>query len=205
VEPAPTSGLLPRSLPCFFSASFACATCLSVWRCCRAARLSAAMRCRAARRLAAPVAVASQHAGMAWPGWLSRGYWVAVPRGLHPLRPNSTQACRGPHTVPHSSRAITGKPPTACTRGVRRHGRHGRHAPVRSSSMLAWRLASSACTSVWHSAATSAKPTSRSRRAASLKSLFRFAPTCGERDHECNIIEAPWLVNGGHGASLRHH
>jgi hypothetical protein len=21
----------------------------------------------------------------------------------------------------------------------------------------------------------------------------------------CNIIEAPWLVNGGHGASLRHH
>eukprot|EP01047_Picozoa_sp_COSAG01_P106615 COSAG01_NODE_35705_length_527_cov_27.698598_1_plen_175_part_11 len=26
---------------------------------------------------------------MAWPGWISRGYWVAVPRGLHPLRPNS--------------------------------------------------------------------------------------------------------------------
>eukprot|EP01047_Picozoa_sp_COSAG01_P015519 COSAG01_NODE_778_length_13681_cov_15.265130_3_plen_97_part_00 len=23
--------------------------------------------------------------------------------------------------------------------------------------------------------------------------------------HYCNIIEAPWLVNGGHGASLRHH
>eukprot|EP01047_Picozoa_sp_COSAG01_P065534 COSAG01_NODE_8870_length_2631_cov_3.138231_5_plen_161_part_00 len=23
--------------------------------------------------------------------------------------------------------------------------------------------------------------------------------------HDCNIIEAPWLVNGGHGASLRHH
>jgi hypothetical protein len=21
----------------------------------------------------------------------------------------------------------------------------------------------------------------------------------------CNVIEAPWLVNGGHGASLRHH
>eukprot|EP01047_Picozoa_sp_COSAG01_P018673 COSAG01_NODE_1017_length_12107_cov_114.566372_4_plen_127_part_00 len=21
----------------------------------------------------------------------------------------------------------------------------------------------------------------------------------------CNMIEAPWLVNGGHGASLRHH
>jgi hypothetical protein len=21
----------------------------------------------------------------------------------------------------------------------------------------------------------------------------------------CNIIEAPWLVSGGHGASLRHH
>ena len=21
----------------------------------------------------------------------------------------------------------------------------------------------------------------------------------------CNIIEAPWLVNGGHGASFRHH
>jgi hypothetical protein len=24
-------------------------------------------------------------------------------------------------------------------------------------------------------------------------------------DLHCNIIEAPWLVNGGHGASLRHH
>jgi hypothetical protein len=23
--------------------------------------------------------------------------------------------------------------------------------------------------------------------------------------HYCNIIEASWLVNGGHGASLRHH
>ena len=23
--------------------------------------------------------------------------------------------------------------------------------------------------------------------------------------HYCNLIEAPWLVNGGHGASLRHH
>jgi hypothetical protein len=23
--------------------------------------------------------------------------------------------------------------------------------------------------------------------------------------HDCNIIEAPWRVNGGHGASLRHH
>jgi hypothetical protein len=23
--------------------------------------------------------------------------------------------------------------------------------------------------------------------------------------HYCNIIEAPWLVNGGHGASFRHH
>jgi hypothetical protein len=22
---------------------------------------------------------------------------------------------------------------------------------------------------------------------------------------DCNIIEAPWLVNGGHGASLSHH
>eukprot|EP01047_Picozoa_sp_COSAG01_P001358 COSAG01_NODE_30_length_36127_cov_41.433234_32_plen_174_part_00 len=22
---------------------------------------------------------------------------------------------------------------------------------------------------------------------------------------DCNVIEAPWLVNGGHGASLRHH
>eukprot|EP01047_Picozoa_sp_COSAG01_P032113 COSAG01_NODE_2307_length_7944_cov_31.370045_1_plen_162_part_00 len=26
-----------------------------------------------------------------------------------------------------------------------------------------------------------------------------------ESVHLCNIIEAPWLVNGGHGASLRHH
>jgi hypothetical protein len=23
--------------------------------------------------------------------------------------------------------------------------------------------------------------------------------------HDCNSIEAPWRVNGGHGASLRHH
>jgi hypothetical protein len=23
--------------------------------------------------------------------------------------------------------------------------------------------------------------------------------------NDCNIIEAPWLVHGGHGASLRHH
>jgi hypothetical protein len=23
--------------------------------------------------------------------------------------------------------------------------------------------------------------------------------------HDCNVIEAPWLVNGGHGATLRHH
>jgi hypothetical protein len=23
--------------------------------------------------------------------------------------------------------------------------------------------------------------------------------------HYCHIIEAPWLVNGGHSASLRHH
>jgi hypothetical protein len=22
---------------------------------------------------------------------------------------------------------------------------------------------------------------------------------------DCNVIKAPWLVNGGHGASLRHH
>jgi hypothetical protein len=26
-----------------------------------------------------------------------------------------------------------------------------------------------------------------------------------ELRHYCDIIEAPWLVNGGHGASLRHH
>jgi hypothetical protein len=26
-----------------------------------------------------------------------------------------------------------------------------------------------------------------------------------EGTHYCNIIETPWLVNGGHGASLRHH
>jgi hypothetical protein len=25
------------------------------------------------------------------------------------------------------------------------------------------------------------------------------------RCHYCNVIEAPWLVNSGHGASLRHH
>jgi hypothetical protein len=25
------------------------------------------------------------------------------------------------------------------------------------------------------------------------------------RQQQCNVIEAPWLVNGGHGASLRHH
>jgi hypothetical protein len=24
-------------------------------------------------------------------------------------------------------------------------------------------------------------------------------------DQDTSIIEAPWLVNGGHGASLRHH
>jgi hypothetical protein len=26
-----------------------------------------------------------------------------------------------------------------------------------------------------------------------------------DRSHYCNVIEAPWLVNGGHGASLRCH
>jgi hypothetical protein len=38
--------------------------------------------------------------------------------------------------------------------------------------------------------------------------LHRLLLFCGATTHqteECNLIEAPCLVNGGHGASLRHH
>eukprot|EP01047_Picozoa_sp_COSAG01_P045620 COSAG01_NODE_4218_length_5229_cov_16.645419_7_plen_207_part_00 len=44
-----------------------------------------------------------------------------------------------------------------------------------------------------------------------VQQLFRDLDSDGNgaphrcADHYCNVIEAPWLVNGGHGASLRHH
>jgi hypothetical protein len=42
------------------------------------------------------------------------------------------------------------------------------------------------------------------RLAVLVAETARSATTCPGAPH-CNIIEAPWLVNGGHGASLRHH
>jgi hypothetical protein len=34
---------------------------------------------------------------------------------------------------------------------------------------------------------------------------FAGGAGAGGPHHYCNSVEAPWLVNGGHGASLRHH
>jgi hypothetical protein len=38
----------------------------------------------------------------------------------------------------------------------------------------------------------------------SEEELWPHTPTQASCPY-CHIIEAPWLVNGGHGASLRHH
>eukprot|EP01047_Picozoa_sp_COSAG01_P010639 COSAG01_NODE_455_length_16792_cov_112.440424_7_plen_154_part_00 len=42
----------------------------------------------------------------------------------------------------------------------------------------------------------------RRRRAGPCR--LHHLPT-SENHRYCNMIEAPWLVNGGHGASFRHH
>jgi hypothetical protein len=45
-------------------------------------------------------------------------------------------------------------------------------------------------------------PTPKTADRASASPKAASAPPSS---HYCNMIEAPWLVNGGHGASLRHH